>query len=137
MQLSEEKFGSVVVLRPDVARLDASNAPALGAELIRRINAGEHLLVLDLGGVTFMDSSALNRLLKKSGRKVFAAILAQYVAFLHRKKLHLGGLNKPKTLFQQPAKASCVFVEARRMLYLFDFASLFAKNRYPLFGAML
>lgn len=59
MQLSEEKFGSVVVLRPDVARLDASNAPALGAELIRRINAGEHLLVLDLGGVTFMDSSAL------------------------------------------------------------------------------
>src|SRR5919199_4664676 len=43
-------------------RLDASVAPQLRASVAREIEAGHQRLVLDLGGVDFMDSSALGAL---------------------------------------------------------------------------
>lgn len=49
----------VLVVRPLPKRLDASVAPGFKAEVAREIEAGHRHLVLDLGGVDFMDSTAL------------------------------------------------------------------------------
>jgi anti-sigma B factor antagonist len=63
MDITEDRLGGIVVLRPAPARLDASKAPALRQAMIDRIAEGEQALILDLGSVTFMDSSALGALI--------------------------------------------------------------------------
>ncbi len=63
MKITEDRFSGICVLRPKQPRLDAGTAPALREELIQRINQGERSIVLDLGEVTFMDSSALGALI--------------------------------------------------------------------------
>lgn len=63
MNINEDRSSGTAVLRPMQARLDASTAPALRKALIDRISQGEQTLILDLGAVTFMDSSALGALI--------------------------------------------------------------------------
>ncbi len=68
MKFNEDQIEGVTVLRPMNARLDASAAPALREALIGRINKGERSIILDLGSVTFMDSSALGALIAAAKR---------------------------------------------------------------------
>lgn len=50
------------------ARLDASVATALRDALIERISRGEQTIILDLGEVNFVDSSALGALISAAKR---------------------------------------------------------------------
>jgi anti-sigma B factor antagonist len=68
MKITEDRSGGVMVIRPMHARLDASSAPALREALIERISRGELSIVVDLGEVTFMDSSALGALIAAAKR---------------------------------------------------------------------
>ncbi|MGZ5179970.1 MAG: STAS domain-containing protein [Ramlibacter sp.] len=54
--------GPVPVVVPRMKRLDASVAPAFKQEVVKLVEAGERRLVLDLGGVEFLDSSGLGAL---------------------------------------------------------------------------
>lgn len=80
MTLSEQRHDKVLVLRPAGARLDAAGAVAFKDAVAAHIAAGETRLVLDLGGVAFVDSSglgALVALLKRlggQGQLVLAAV---------------------------------------------------------------
>ena len=49
----------VAVVAPTVKRLDATVAPAFKQEVVRLIEGGDTRLLLDLGGVQFLDSSGL------------------------------------------------------------------------------
>lgn len=68
MNITEDRSGGICVLRPKLARLDASVASALRDALIERISRGEQTIILDLGEVTFMDSSALGALIAAAKR---------------------------------------------------------------------
>lgn len=68
MKFSEDHKNGVTVLQPIGTRLDASSAPALREALVNRINNGEQSIILDLGSVTFMDSSALGALIAAAKR---------------------------------------------------------------------
>lgn len=72
MQLHEEKFGDVLVVKPMENRIDASVAVDFKEKMAGFINAQNDLLILDLSAVTFMDSSGLGAIvssLKMLGRK--------------------------------------------------------------------
>lgn len=68
MNITEYRSTGLTVLRPMHTRLDASAAPALREALIDRISQGEQTIILDLGEVTFMDSSALGALIAAAKR---------------------------------------------------------------------
>jgi anti-sigma B factor antagonist len=55
--------GDLIILKLAEARLDASTAPALRDALIERITRGHQSIIIDLGEVGFMDSSALGALI--------------------------------------------------------------------------
>lgn len=63
MQYSEKREGAVLLLEMKEPRLEASNAGKLRELLFDRIEKGNRQIVLDLAGVTFMDSSALGSLI--------------------------------------------------------------------------
>ncbi|WP_431300693.1 STAS domain-containing protein [Tabrizicola sp. BL-A-41-H6] len=63
MNIVEEMNGDLLILKMRDARLDASTAPALREALIERIAKGQQSIILDLGEVGFMDSSALGALI--------------------------------------------------------------------------
>ncbi len=78
MNLTEEMRGEVLVLRLDEPRLDATKAPILREELIRRVEAGHDRIVLDLSATEFMDSSGLGALvscLKRLGSRGALAVV--------------------------------------------------------------
>jgi anti-sigma B factor antagonist len=54
--------GGVPVVVPRVKRLDASVAPAFKQAVVQVVESGERRLLLDLGGVDFLDSSGLGAL---------------------------------------------------------------------------
>jgi anti-sigma B factor antagonist len=54
-----QREGSVVVVVPTMKRLDAAVAPAFKQEVVRLIESGDTRLLLDMGGVQFLDSSGL------------------------------------------------------------------------------
>jgi anti-sigma B factor antagonist len=65
-----EERGGHLVARIDRNRFDAAFVPTFRAEMDRLLEAGHDRLVLDLGGVDFMDSSGLGAVvavLKKLG----------------------------------------------------------------------
>lgn len=71
------KHGEVAVLRLTARRLDASNALAFKESVIEIIAQGNRRLVLDLGGVDFIDSSGLGSVvavLKNLGGKGSLAV---------------------------------------------------------------
>ena len=68
MKITEDRSSGMCVLRPKQARLDASVASTLRDALIDRIGRGEQTIILDLGEVTFIDSSALGALIAAAKR---------------------------------------------------------------------
>jgi len=72
MQLQSEKIGSVLVVKPFDRRMDASVAVDFKEKMASLINEGHDLVVLDMEGVDFIDSSGLGAIvssLKTIGRK--------------------------------------------------------------------
>lgn len=63
MHIDARTEDGVLVLTPDDARLDASNAAAFRETLFSHVDSGNTTLVLDLSGVSFVDSSALGALI--------------------------------------------------------------------------
>ncbi|AWB48994.1 anti-sigma factor antagonist [Gemmobacter aquarius] len=71
MHFATHILNGITFVTPDAARLDASTAPALREMLVGCLDAGAQSVVLDLTGVTFLDSSALGALIaaaKRAGR---------------------------------------------------------------------
>lgn len=54
--------GAAPVVVPKVKRLDAAVAPQFKQAVVQLVEAGDKRLVLDLGGVDFLDSSGLGAL---------------------------------------------------------------------------
>jgi anti-sigma B factor antagonist len=62
-----ERDSEVVMIRP-VGELDLSTIQTLDAELQRALNGGDVEVHLDLGGLTFIDSSGMQLLLLATAR---------------------------------------------------------------------
>jgi len=75
MQIEVSREGSVVVVEPREARLDAQRAVSFREALIKLADAGEHQIVLDLGQVDFMDSSGLGAVVAVLKRLGFHGVL--------------------------------------------------------------
>ncbi len=72
MDLTTRRMGRALVLRPELARLDASVAITFKEKVGKVIAEGEKRLILDLGRIEFVDSSglgALVALLKRLGNE--------------------------------------------------------------------
>lgn len=91
MQLIDvNRDAAVPVVAPKVRRLDASVAPAFKQEMAQLVQDGERRLVLDLGGVDFLDSSGLGALvsvLKTLGAQGAMAVCGAQGAVLSLFKL--------------------------------------------------
>ena len=57
--LAVSRERGIAVVAPAVKRLDASVAPAFRQAVLQLVEAGDTRLVLDLGGLEFLDSSGL------------------------------------------------------------------------------
>ncbi|RYY85928.1 MAG: anti-sigma factor antagonist, partial [Comamonadaceae bacterium] len=57
-----DRSAAVPVVVPRVRRLDASVAPAFRQAVVQLVEGGDRRLVMDLGGVEFLDSSGLGAL---------------------------------------------------------------------------
>jgi anti-sigma B factor antagonist len=62
MEITQKKVGRACVVTPQVKKIDASVAVEFRKQLLDLVAAGEHRLVLNLGGVDFIDSSGLGAL---------------------------------------------------------------------------
>ena len=67
MDLRENDEGGILTIRPAVTQIDTTNAQELRDGLIAKIDEGHRTILLDLGRVEFMDSSALGAMI--SGMK--------------------------------------------------------------------
>ncbi|GBD93646.1 anti-sigma-B factor antagonist [bacterium BMS3Abin05] len=63
MKLITEQFESIVVCRPEESKIDASNAADLKKEFLRVFLEESPHVILDLGGVTDIDSTGLGAIL--------------------------------------------------------------------------
>jgi anti-sigma B factor antagonist len=63
MQWHTEHRSDYTFARPQVTRLDAAVAPALRGATVDLANQGHFRVVLDMGGVEFVDSSGLGALI--------------------------------------------------------------------------
>jgi anti-sigma B factor antagonist len=61
--ITERKLDDVTVMIAVQGELDLATAPRLKWPLVDAIDSGARVLVVDLGGVTFMDSTALGVLI--------------------------------------------------------------------------
>jgi anti-sigma B factor antagonist len=62
MHLDVDKKDGATTVRPMVERLDIDVAAEFRATLLSLIDGGEHHLIIDLGEVTFIDSSGIGAL---------------------------------------------------------------------------
>ncbi len=62
MEITQKKVGRACVVTPQVKKIDASVAVEFRKQLLDLVATGEHRLVLNLGGVDFIDSSGLGAL---------------------------------------------------------------------------
>ncbi|MES2767357.1 MAG: STAS domain-containing protein [Bacteroidota bacterium] len=72
MNIETKKVQDVLVVKPAEKRLDAKVAVSFKEAMVEFINTGSTLIVLDLSGVDFVDSSGLGAIvssLKVLGRK--------------------------------------------------------------------
>ncbi len=72
MQLSTKKDGDVLTVKLESPRLDAANAVDFKEALAEIVDQGHGKVLIDLGGVEFVDSSGLNVIistLKRMGRR--------------------------------------------------------------------
>ncbi|MEN9699368.1 MAG: hypothetical protein RLZZ301_566 [Bacteroidota bacterium] len=63
MNFSVEPLGKVVVVRANVEKLDASNAPELKGHFLQLHKLGTNYMVLDLSQTRYCDSSGLSAIL--------------------------------------------------------------------------
>ena len=63
MEITQKKVGRACVVTPQVKKIDASVAVEFRNQLLDLVATGEHRLVLNLGGVDFIDSSGLGFLI--------------------------------------------------------------------------
>lgn len=107
MHFATQIENAVTFVTPDATRLDASTAPALREMLIGCLDAGAHRLVLDLTGVTFLDSSALGSLIaaaKRAGRGGAFSVcgvqpaVARLFALTHMDRVFTVHPSKPEAL---------------------------------------
>ena len=80
-----QREGAIVVIAPTMKRLDAVVAPAFKQEVVRLIEAGDTRLLLDMGGVQFLDSSGLGAIvsiLKALGNRGTLAVCNVHGAVL-------------------------------------------------------
>lgn len=59
MQINEHRVGDIVVVRPNVAQLNAPVASGFRSRMAEIVGRGDRHLVLDLSDVEFIDSTAL------------------------------------------------------------------------------
>ncbi len=62
MNTAESKEGTVLILSPE-GRLDAQSAPTLQNQIVERVEAGEHLILLDLEKLEYISSAGLRVIL--------------------------------------------------------------------------
>lgn len=70
--LTVQREAGATIVAPTARRLDAAVAPAFKQEVVKLVEGGDTRLVLDLGGVEFLDSSGLGAmvsLLKALGQR--------------------------------------------------------------------
>ena len=75
MQVEESREGSVLIVEPLEARLDAQRAVAFKEILVGHVEAGHRQLILDLNHVEFMDSSGLGAVVAVLKRLGFYGVL--------------------------------------------------------------
>lgn len=63
MNFSIDPHGQIVVVRTEVEKLDASNAPELKAHFLQLNKVGSNYIVLDLTQTKYCDSSGLSAVL--------------------------------------------------------------------------
>ena len=63
MQLSHEKKGKVVIVKPLEKRMDATNATDFKKQMEAFIEEGQALFILDMNEVDFVDSSGLGAII--------------------------------------------------------------------------
>ncbi|NDV19265.1 anti-sigma factor antagonist [Pseudodesulfovibrio sp. JC047] len=63
MKMVMQEYGDVISFRPEVTRLDASQAVQFKDELLQQIDNGSIRFLLNLSDVTFIDSSGLGAII--------------------------------------------------------------------------
>ncbi|MDZ4701159.1 MAG: STAS domain-containing protein [Rhodothermales bacterium] len=80
MRFRERKVGEILVLEILERRLDAKNAVAIKSGFLKKFDAGVFHIAIDMGSVTFIDSSGLGafvtsmKLLGDRGSMVFFGV---------------------------------------------------------------
>lgn len=67
MQISETNQDGVVIVAP-VGRVDSTTSPALDAHLLGLARGGQHRVVIDLSGVSYISSAGLRVMLSLAKR---------------------------------------------------------------------
>jgi anti-sigma B factor antagonist len=62
MRIEENRIGNILIARVVDTRIATDSSPHLKAQIAEYINNGDRSIVLDLAGVTFVDSSGLGAL---------------------------------------------------------------------------
>ena len=107
MNILEEMHGDLMILKMQDPRLDASTAPALREALIERIAKGHQSIIIDLGDVGFMDSSALGALI--AAVKKLGPVGTIAVAAMRRPVARLFSVTKMDRVFSvHPTVADAV-----------------------------
>lgn len=100
MNFSVDPQGQIVIVRAEVAKLDASNAPELKAHFLQLHKIGTNYIVLDLSKTQYCDSSGLsavligNRLCNENNGKLALAGLQPSV----HKLIEIAQLDKVLTI---------------------------------------
>ena len=100
MNFSVDPQGQIVIVRTEVPKLDASNAPELKAHFLQLHKIGTNYIVLDLSKTQYCDSSGLsavligNRLCNENNGKLALAALQPSV----RKLIEIAQLDKVLTI---------------------------------------
>lgn len=112
MELTSEDCGDSLLIRVEEARIDAAVAIAF-KEAVRQATMGSHRrVVLDLGRVTFLDSSGLGAVVSVmkhlgSGRRLELAALTPNVAKVFR----LTRMDSVFTIHDDIAQAHAIYAD--------------------------
>jgi anti-sigma B factor antagonist len=107
IQMTEETFDPSGLILTVTGELDIETAPALRDRLAAAIDAGQHRLVVDLSGISFLDSVGLATIvhakqrLPEAGRMALTVDPSSYVMLV----LESGGLPKVLDLVETRAEA--------------------------------
>jgi anti-sigma B factor antagonist len=97
MQIDTVTKGGTIIVKPEGNRLDILVAAEFRTRLLELIDSGQHRVIVDLGGVNFIDSSGLGalvsalktlKLLKGGGDVRLANLQPPVVSLLEIIRLH-------------------------------------------------